>query len=55
MCARRDGPIGTFLWVEPKCAYDIALRTTKAIAEIKLSSAKSVERGIGHGRSLLGK
>jgi hypothetical protein len=48
MCARRNDLVGTFLWVQSKCADNIALRTTKAVTDTKLSSAKSVEHRIGH-------
>ena len=48
MCARRDDVVVTFLWVQSKRADDISLRTAKNVADIKLSSAKSIYCGIGH-------
>src|SRR5215471_8069228 len=48
MCARRNDLVGTFLWVQSKRANDISLRAAKNVVDIKLSSAKSVYRGVGH-------
>src|SRR5215470_10700271 len=48
ICARRNDLIGTFLWVQSKRANDISLRAAKNVVDIKLSSAKSVYRGVGH-------
>src|SRR5262249_51400888 len=42
VCARRNDLVGTFLRVQSKRANDISLRTAKNVADIKLSSAKSV-------------
>src|SRR5262249_7050808 len=51
VCARRNDLVGTFLRVQSKRTNDISLRTAKNVADIKLSSAKSVYRGIGHNQS----
>ena len=40
--ARRNDLVGTFLRVQSKRTDDISLRTAKNVADIKLSSAKSV-------------
>ena len=42
VCARRNDPVGTFVRVQSKRTDDISLRTAKNVADIKLSSAKSV-------------
>src|SRR5215469_16227912 len=52
ICARRNDLIGTFLWVQSKRANDISLRAAKKVADIKLSPAKSVYRGVGHKPNL---
>src|SRR5215469_15922122 len=51
ICARRNDLVGIFLWVQSKRTNDISLRAAKNVADIKLSSAKSVYRGIGHNQS----
>src|SRR6516225_9931469 len=48
ICARRNDLVGTFLWVQSKRANDISLRAAKYVADIKLSPAQSVYRGVGH-------
>src|SRR5215471_3545143 len=48
MCTRRNDPVETLLRVQSKRANDISLCTANNVADIKLSSAKSVQRGIGH-------
>src|SRR5215472_13271186 len=47
ICARRNDLVGTFLWVQSKRANDFPLRAAKYVADIKLSPAKSVYRGVG--------
>jgi hypothetical protein len=44
----RNDLVGTFLRAQSKRANDISLRTAKYVADIKLSSAESVYRDIGH-------
>src|SRR5215469_4095313 len=51
MWVRHNDLVGTLLWVQSKRTNDISLRTAKNVADIKLSSAKSVYRGIGHNQS----
>src|SRR6516164_5503779 len=46
--ARRNDLVWTFLWAQSKRANDISLRAAKNVADIKLSPAKSVYRGVGH-------
>jgi hypothetical protein len=48
MCARHNDLVGTFLRVQSKRADDISLRTADNVADIKLSSAKSVYCSISH-------